>query len=64
MLPEITQQVVTHLVTTASGGLITAIVWLAKSLYRAKRDIDFAHQKIRCLQQQIDEIEEDLCRLS
>lgn len=45
------QAILDHLMSVISGGMITAVAWIIKSVYRAKRDIDFAHHKIRILEE-------------
>lgn len=47
-----------------SGGLVTAAVWLGKSLYRARQDLDFAHNKIRNLETAVGELQADMDEMS
>jgi septal ring factor EnvC (AmiA/AmiB activator) len=57
-MEELLSQLQTHLVTTISGAVTTGILWLARSLVRAKQDVDIAHQKIRNIETKFKELQE------
>lgn len=50
---EILNQVLSQLVFAACGAIGTGIVFVAKSLMRAKKDLDAAHEKIREIEEKL-----------
>jgi len=45
--------VVVGIAPTLLGAIGTGVIWLAKAVYKAKCDIDFAHHKIRLLEERL-----------
>lgn len=49
---------------TLLGSLFTGIIWMAKALFRARRDIDIAFYKIREIERQLKVQGEKKCQES
>lgn len=54
-MPEnITQMVLGQIIPLAVGAISTGITWAMRAIYKAKTDIDFAHAKIRALEELVE----------
>jgi type II secretory pathway predicted ATPase ExeA len=52
-MSAVLQQIATQIVLMLVGALGTGIFWVARALLQARKDIDAAHIKLRCIEKQI-----------
>lgn len=52
------------LAPTLLGALGTGVMWLSKVVYKAKTDLDIAHNKIRELESRMTDLEDDIGNLN
>lgn len=53
-MDRVTVELLLPVISTLVGGIFTGLVWMARLLYHMKRDIDFAHCKLRSLEKQLN----------
>jgi len=47
------KDIASNVLPMVMGGIGTGFVWLAKAMWRAKKDLDFAHEKIRSIEKEL-----------
>ena len=54
------ESIISDFAAALGGGLVTGIAWISRFLYQARKDIDYAHDKIRAIEQKLKE--SDTCK--
>lgn len=46
-MEDVAKQLIVSFATALGGAIMTGVVWLAKAIYRAQKDLNAAHKKLR-----------------
>lgn len=52
-MDDIVANVVSHILIAASSAIGASLVWIGKTVMRAKKDLDAAHEKIRNIEDKL-----------